>query len=260
METISLKLPKPFWDHPIFEPLKSSVEKGTLIIFGSIADRTETGFSDVDLLWIYPDDTPKKEIKKTLVQLSKITLIYDHLQHHEPFHASENILRSNSPLPPEALENALVLKGKDEIIMGGWDDGWRSLKRLTSSIIRVSYKPPNNLYDLKNFLSWIFLIPTLVFRTKGIYLSKRKALLKAHELFSDTYVLERATYLRNIWVRPRSNLFSFLIRVSPNPWRINNHLARIMFKIPDYLMKEIPDDFWERAREYAEEALRIASR
>ena len=257
---ISLRLPEPSWNHPLFMPLKKAVQKGTLIVFGSVADRTETGFSDVDLFWIHPDDMSSKEITRTLFRLSRIILKYDHLQHHAPFHASEKDAREHSPLPPEALEGAIVLKGNNEIILGGWDDGKTILERLTRSIINRSMNPPDNLYDLKSFLSWLFLIPALVFRTRGIGLSKKKALIRAPEIFENADILEPASHLRKIWPRPRSRLFSFVIDISPNPWRFNNHLARLMFKIPDELKKEIPDDFWERSRAYAEEALRLASR
>lgn len=257
---VRVKLKRPDFEHRLFPELLKAAETGTLIVFGSVADRTETGFSDVDLLWIYPDDLPKRYITNTFMRLSKVILKYDHLQHHGPFISSGTSIKVKSPLPPEAIKNGVVLRGKSIVEMGGWSDGRDVLIRLVNSVKRLSDSPPNNLYDLKSFMSWLFLIPTLSFRVKGVYLTKPEAIYRVEEISDHWHIIEIASYIRKKWIRPRSLLFSTAITLTPNPWRINNHLARIMFRIPEQIRGMIPDDFWEEANGFAQDALRFADR
>ncbi len=244
--------------HPLFEDLKQAVPFGTLVLFGSLADGTETGFSDVDLLWVYPDDADPKTVRKTLLRLSKITLLWDHLQHHEPFHASRSRLRERSPLPPGALKPAVLLKGEPELELGGWGEGRESLRRLAFSVVKRSKDKPRNLYDLKSFLSWLFLLPALAFRVQGIDLPKPEALRRIRGTLASAWVLDIASELRQRWPRPESPLFKASVSIAPNPWIVSRRLARLLFKIPRWMEERLTPEFWDGARKFAEDCLRFA--
>ncbi len=253
-----LRLEPPGREHPLFEKLRQATPFGTLVVFGSLADGTETGFSDVDLLWVYPEGSDPKVVRRTLTRLSKITLLWDHLQHHPPFHASLGELARSSPLPPGALKPAAVLKGEPEITLGGWGRGRDVLERLAGSVIRRSRERPRNLYELKSFLSWLFLLPALAFRAQGVDLPKPEAIAKAGEISPKAWVLEPASRLRAQWPRPESALFKLAISLAPDPWPVSRRLARRLFKIPNWMKGFLTEEFWDGARSFAEDCLRAA--
>ncbi len=239
---------------------------GTLILMGSLADGTWTGYSDVDLLYIGPDFEFTQElrtIRRATLCASRLALEFDHLQHHGPFVMPRTAAAGFSVLPPSALQDALILKGEGPVEIGGWQTGPEVVMPFINKCLRVGGKPgarPKNLYQLKLLLSQIALMPTLFYRAQGIDISKPQAIKRFIREFPDaSQALITASEIRRWWQRPDSRWFRFGLRACPDPWRFAAISARA-FGINHFLKEELNHEFYKHVQRFGEVMLNALDR
>ena len=227
---------------------------GTLVLMGSLADNTATGYSDLDAVYFPPDEefagSPEK-IRRALVKAGRVILSFDHLQHHGVFILPESIARKRSPLPASALQGAVLLSGKTEIILGGWENSWKTnLFPILNKCEKLARNPrarPKSLYGIKLLLSQIMLLPSLFLLAMGKDVSKARSFSLVREMLRDDLpALDLATKLRASWKRPCSRAFKAGLALSPSPWDFAFAFRRF-FRPPAETWLALDTGFYEDA-------------
>ncbi len=218
-----------------------------------MADRTATGYSDVDLAYFPPDDEfifSNKKLRGAIRTTTRYILLFDHLQHHGIFVIPETIARTCSPLPPSAFHGAVVLAGKNEITLGGWEMSWKKdMEPILEKCIKLASDPkarPKNLYGIKLFLSQLMLLPALFLSARGEDVPKPVAIEKVEWMFPEERIALRiATRIRRFWVRP-SRKFHGIGALWLSPWDFAFAFRRFIMPGPD-ILSALDEEFYQAA-------------
>lgn len=224
---------------------------GTLILMGSLADETATGYSDLDAAYFPPDDEFVEsfgKIRQALRKAARVILSFDHLQHHGVFVIPKSTTRICSPLPPSAFHKARVLQGEKELILGTWETSWKAnLKPIINKCITLAENPeqrPRNLYGIKLFLSQIMLLPSLFLLAREQDVPKAESFGIIKGMFrEDCGALDVATELRASWKRLRSRFFEIGVKTWPSPWDFAFAFRRF-FRPPWKIIAVLNDGFY----------------
>ena len=141
----------------------------SVIVHGSVATNEVIPYSDFDGLLIVKDNfVDSKKLKDFKRESMKFILKFDPIQHHGWFQISESQLEDypESYLPISVLENAKSIYSIDSetqlnIRIKNKPDYKTGLYNMLNSLENkaVNKWKPNNLFQLKSFLSQIMLIP-----------------------------------------------------------------------------------------------------
>lgn len=208
-----------------------------VFVHGSWADDTKTAFSDLDDFVIVDDDYLSEiatELKKVEIKFQQI----DPIQHHGHWLVKKSLLKNynNSYMPLFIMEKSICIIGSP-IIRGKINLSY-SHKNLISNIITTCknielfydlFKEELiNVYNLKQFVGSIALIPPMIFQLRGKDIDKRTAILNANKIFPNycLKLIKWATDLRLNWdtllLEPEyQELFKKSKSISdPEEWRI----------------------------------------
>ncbi len=227
---------------------------GTLVLMGSLADGTATGYSDVDIAYFPPDEEfvgSFGKIRRALTGAARVILSFDHLQHHGIFVIPESLARNRSPLPPSAFHGAVVLRGRNEITTGGWGASrWTNLEPIIKKCLSLAENPrkrPLNLYGIKLFLSQLMLLPSLFLLAVSRDVPKPESFALIREMFpEDCVALDLATKIRASWKRPQSQAFRAGLALWPSPWDFAFAFRRF-FRPDKGLMEALDEGFYRAA-------------
>ncbi|MEO0146231.1 MAG: nucleotidyltransferase domain-containing protein [candidate division WOR-3 bacterium] len=225
---------------------------GTLILMGSLADNTSTGYSDVDLAYILQDEefaTSAPKIRRALREVARIILSFDHLQHHGVFVIPEGMAVARSPLPPSAFHGAVVLQGKNEVAIGGWEGSYKAnLEPIVNKCVALAHNPaqrPRNLYGIKLLLSQLMLLPSLFLSAKSKDVPKSESFALVKEMLPEARApLDLATEIRASWKRPDSRAFKMGLALSRSPWDFAFALRRF-FRPTRRLLDALDEEFYQ---------------
>ncbi|MGB9589311.1 MAG: hypothetical protein ACP5QG_07840 [candidate division WOR-3 bacterium] len=231
---------------------------GSVVLMGSLADRSSTGYSDVDMAY-FPQDKEMTvsfvRMRRALRNATRTILSFDHLQHHGIFVIPAETAAHHSPLPPSAFHGAVVLQGENEITLGGWRMSWkRDLPPILEKLATLAEKPrlrPWNLYGIKLLLSQIMLLPTLFLSTVEEDVPKPDSFVKIKKIFpNDCAAIDLASQMRMEWKRPESRVFRTGIALTPSPWDFA-FVARRLFRPGNELIYSLDERFYRAAGQLA---------
>jgi|WetSurMetagenome_2_1015567.scaffolds.fasta_scaffold112570_2 hypothetical protein len=224
-------------------------------IFGSLATNEQISYSDFDGLVII-DDTKysSKELKKChklLKKSEKIIYQIDPLQHHGWFIINKSRL-SNYPqnyFPFEIFEYSKSLMGDSiefEINLQEKTDYFTPFLKLKNHLLAIMDKRPNNLYQLKSFLSGLMLMPSLYLQAKSKKgCNKKYSFDVAGKDFTEKewQSIETASYIRKIWRYNLNPVQKFIMTRNGKYFRKFTKLF-ISPKIPSEYKKLLNEDFY----------------
>jgi|GEM_PF-1877768 len=254
----ALNLPE--WDgsgmREVIEPFMEALSglSGTLVLMGSLADSTATGYSDLDAAYFAPDEEfigSQDRILRALRKAARVILSFDHLQHHGVFVIPESIARSRSPLPPSGFHKAVILSGKNGIELGGWEESWKAkLFPILNKCENLAQNPelrPKSLYGIKLFLSQIMLLPSLFLLAMGRDVPKALSFNLVKEVLGDDLAaIDLATKMRASWNRLSNKAFKAGLKLSPSPWDFAFAFRRF-FRAPAGTLSLLDNGFYEDA-------------
>lgn len=186
----------------------------TFIIHGSYATQDFIpDWSDLDTMIILKDQTFDSadnliKVKKVFLKVGILCYWIDPLAHHQLSFVTEFDLGyyPQAFLPLSSYENGLLLLGQGDLCFRLRDDEperqimferfknhfWHKIEKQEWS---------QNKYDWKNDLAHVFLLPSLVLQTKGIYVYKRDSFLESRQFFTDLEndLLQKATNIMREW-------------------------------------------------------------
>lgn len=176
-----------------------------LIIQGSYADHTATGYSDVDLVIIGGLCAEVVVIKK---EIEDFLISIDPLQHHGVFFIDKKdfdhywqmqlplaTLKKSLSFSDEPLELDVKFTFKETLSANRWIYNFMSTHKVSP------LKNDTEVFFAKNFLSQFMLIPVLYLATKGEYIYKKDSfeMIKSRYSKAAWRCMEMATQIREVW-------------------------------------------------------------
>jgi hypothetical protein len=244
-----------------------------LLLYGSLADNTPSGFSDVDSLLVVRDGSILdggllRDLAEDLRPSLKLMIQFDPLQDHGHLIVPEGALSfySQGILPLAIVRQAELIHPTAAKLavrertpgMEGRHRFWRILQRFR----RVAADPdarPANLQEAKVLLSQFMVLPALHLGENKKFLSKRDTFAEARKGFSDAEwaVMEEVSSIRAKWPRPGASGLGLYLSLHSNPWAGQSSYWRswpFRTKIPPEIgqplyerMLELAERLWERS-------------
>jgi len=183
----------------LFKEMKTFGEDVSVFLHGSWADNTNNSFSDIDDFIIIDESkfcsSRLKKLIKTLNRIDMKMCRIDPLQHHGHWIVSKQELLNydNSYIPLFVLKESKLLTGfsviKSRINNDITKEGVRrNITNMISSVRKsgnLLLEGTINYYQFKAFISSISLIPPLLFQYNNIEITKKNAIHRANELFTN---------------------------------------------------------------------------
>lgn len=240
-------------------------------LHGSLSTLDYTPFSDLDDLLILRRETVLEaerlaECARRCVEAARFLYEHDPLQHHGHFVLTELDLVRYPPahLPPEVLPYATVIAGPMEIPLAAQDGSAgfrRAARHLAERLTRT--RPPRNLWELKDLLARVMLLPALYLSALGQPCYKKFAFERARASFDGSWrAVEVASVLREAWsyrpsVRERILGYLALERLS-HPALFQRLLSKHAQPVPADLAARLEgEDFYGAVRRFGASALRL---
>jgi hypothetical protein len=210
-----------------------------LVLFGSLARGTTTGFSDVDAIlviddWVAADTASLDTLRPTVLAAGRAVLAYQPLQHHGFLVTTPRLLESGSAsmgLPGEALATTASLFGRT--IETTWNRSPVGVDALAKALnsLATTASWPENAWFLHRLIATYELVPVLYLQAVGRSCPKSASFGIARTGFAEDWtpfdVLEE---VRNRWPRARSRELELLALSFRNPWIAS--AVRRRFPIP----------------------------
>jgi len=240
-------------------------------LHGSLSTLDYTPFSDLDDLLVVRRETvldPERlmECAQRCVQAARFLYEHDPLQHHGHFVLTELDLRRYpyTHIPPEVLPYATAVIGPTEIPLAARDGAAafrHAARHLAERLTRTT--PPRNLWELKDLLARVMLLPALYLGALGQPCYKKFSFERAKPSFDGSWLaVEVASGLRAVWsyrpsVRERALLHLALTRLA-NPALFQRLLAKHAQPVPPDIAARLErEDFYGAVRRFGASALRL---
>jgi hypothetical protein len=199
-----------------------------LLVYGSQAGGTPTGFSDLDAVLVIEDraaedGTTLRALRTRVLAAQRALLAYQPMQHHGFEVATPKLLISADAaldLPREALQDSRSLFGR-RIDAGFSGAGVDPARRLRSLVTRLSALSawPRHVWRLHGTVSMFELLPALYLQATGVAVSKASSFALARQRFQGAWwpydVLEQT---REVWPRRRNRRLEAGASAARNPW------------------------------------------
>jgi hypothetical protein len=200
-----------------------------LILFGSQARGSTTGFSDVDAILVIDDATAENPaalhaLRPRVLAAQRAVLAHQPMQHHGfEVVTPKLLLAANHALamPSVALSESRSLTGKtvEASFVPDDDDEFRAALSGLALQTGTSSAWPSHSWHLHRLLSMFELMPTLYLQARGEIVPKSRSFAIARRDFGDAWwpydVLER---VRREWRRRPARALSAAAVATRNPW------------------------------------------
>ena len=228
------------------------------------------GYSDLDTLIIVKKDTIanyKKLIllRKKIISSLRFLFMLDPFQHHEHFIFTEYDMKYYPqfffPLVIFNYSTSLLENGKI-LYFYERDCNLENLEILKKRLeyFKEKYEKqeiPNNLFEMKYFLSTIMLMPALYLQARGIYIYKKFSFEKARKDFPKKVwnIINQATKIRANWriISILPKWVRELLKFYPNPIFLKVFDLKFNNKIPQWIMNILGNSYLENAYILAKE-------
>ncbi|CAN5669113.1 hypothetical protein BH18ACT13_BH18ACT13_01770 [soil metagenome] len=222
-----------------------------LILFGSIARRSTTGFSDVDAILVISDDTMMggqrlAKLRGRILEAQRAVLRYQPMQHHGFLVVPVSLLSHAThalSLPPEAVHTTVSLFGRDlQLRFTGFQAlAVRRLSDLCRAVIRLE-SWPTHPWNVHRAVSMFALIPSLYMQAVGRPCAKHESFELARQEFGSIWapydVLAR---VREVWRRERRPLLELTAMGVRNPWTAVAAFRRLPVAVPKPIRRGLDD-------------------
>lgn len=258
-KTLKNKSPK----YRIINLLKKEISKindfvETCFVQGSFGSEDFLeNWSDLDAVLVFNDKLfeSSKNLKRTRKIVSYANSLFycaDPLAHHY-FHMATHLDLSfysqSSMLPLVVYENGMRLVGKNNLSISLREDSFEQISMISKLKNHFDYRVknlPKNVYELKLDLAHLFLLPSFLLQTKGIYVYKKDSFELVKKEFPNINfdVINKATSLMKKW--RTSNIIKYYPTLFWNilPHTLNKFIIYIYVKLsrnkkPDLSPEEV---------------------
>jgi hypothetical protein len=221
-----------------------------LVVFGSQARGSTTGFSDVDAILVIDDASAGDAralatLRPSVLAAGRAVISYQPLQHHGFLVATPRLLGYGTAavrLPGEALATTASLFGRSvKATVGPGPDGRKGLMHLARSLASTT-SWPTHAWFLHRTIATFELAPSLYLQATGRPCSKDASFAVARTEFAGAWapfdVLEE---VRRSWPRDRSPLLEGLASALRNPWTASAIRRRLPMAV-SAPVRELLDD------------------
>jgi hypothetical protein len=201
-----------------------------LVVFGSLARASTTGFSDVDAILVLDDQVVRdpgalKRLRRSVLRAERSILAYQPMQHHglEVVTAGQLAqVDAATGLPAPAFACTKSLFGRRlEAGVAATADLPRA-RRLLGQMARTlaGYRAwPRHPWNVHRLISMFELLPALFLQARGEAIRKHLSFAAAARHFgADWWPYERLAQVRDRWPRTRRPGLESAARVVRNPW------------------------------------------
>jgi hypothetical protein len=200
-----------------------------LVLFGSQARGSTTGFSDVDAVLVIndaaaEDPTALRSLRRHVLAAQRAVLAHQPMQHHGFELATPKLLRSANEalaMPAAALCETRSLMGRAVGATFAPDDPAESRARLLELVRSASGFSawPRHAWRLHGLVSMFELLPALYLQALGVSVTKSRSFAEARVHFGDEWwpydLLRR---VREKWRRRPVHTLSVGSEALRNPW------------------------------------------
>lgn len=215
-------------------------------VHGSWADNSKTAFSDLDDLIIVDSNaiTYTKELRKIEKWLNIVDMRFcrkDPLQHHGHWIIYKNELNDydESYMPLNVLGGSVCIKGNKRIqaivnlskTKSGTEKNIYNTLENIKKLNDIYQQGSINLYEMKCLVGSFLLVPAFIFQLKGLRLTKKEAIERKKEIFSEEVccLIDKCSEIRQNWHLANQDYRFFIIKLLSNIF-INPHLYRMFTK------------------------------
>jgi Nucleotidyltransferase domain len=196
-----------------------------LVLFGSVARESTTGFSDVDAILVVADEHAVDErrlarLRPKVLAAGRAVFEYQPLQHHGFQVVTPRLLTHAMvlTLPEEALMETVSLYGHAYDAVAGSPDP-AAMFRSHALVLRSVAEWPKSPWSLHRVVAEFELAPVLYLQATGRPCPKHLSFERARVDFGEGWapydVLDQA---RKSWPRPQQTGLRMLARTLRNPW------------------------------------------
>lgn len=200
-----------------------------IVLFGSQADSTTTGFSDVDAVLLITDEAAEdphslRLLRPHVLDAERAVIAYQPMQHHGFEVATPKLLRRADTalaLPEVALAHAKSLSGTQiECCFEGngaaADPG--TLNGLAGHLAEIQ-RWPRHPWRLHRLIAMFEILPVLYLQSRGRMIPKRHSFAEAGREFRESWwPYDVLNEVRAIWPRERRPILEASAAVVRNPW------------------------------------------
>jgi hypothetical protein len=223
-----------------------------LVLFGSIARGSTTGYSDVDAILVVSDDLicdsrRFRALRTRVLAAERAVLSYQPMQHHGFLVATPRLLRDASTalgLPAEAIETTSSLFGRlTEAIFepanGAASERFRALAR---SLRRIE-SWPDHPWELHRTVALFELVPALYVQATGRPCAKHESFHLARETFPGQWrPYDLLDEVRRSWPREPRPALEHAASALRNPWTAVALWRRLPSAVPSSVGALLTDE------------------
>jgi hypothetical protein len=198
-----------------------------LVVFGSHARCSTTGYSDLDAILLLDDhavDDPNwiRELRPDVLAAQRVALAYQPMQHHGFLVASRRLLSKASDalgMPAEAVAETVSLFGTSPAAyFSATSDAKRGFRQVGEALL-AAREWPGHPWSLHLRISMFALLPTLYLQATGRPVAKHQSFHAAAEEFGQAWwPYEVLNDVRLNWPRERRRELEVLAQALRNPW------------------------------------------
>ena len=199
-----------------------------LIVYGSIARGTTTGYSDVDAVLVIRDECALdrvrlRELRGRVLAAERAVTVYQPLQHHGLQIATPGLLTRASAalgMPSETLSSAVSLFGRPvnasfEQLPVPPDQRFLAF----AAALRRTQEWPRHIWELHRAISMFELVPALYLQGRGLRCEKHESFRLARTDFPALWApFDVLGEVRDGWPRVRHPTLQRAATVLRNPW------------------------------------------
>jgi hypothetical protein len=211
-----------------------------LVVFGSLARGSTTGFSDADAVLVVDDNAVMDHrelgrLRPNVLAAGRAVLAFQPMQHHGFLVVTPRLLAHPTVLglPPEALTTTVSLFGRPlEAFVGTAgraSEAFRTSERALLSVLAW----PTHAWLLHRVVAMFELTPTLYLQATGQACPKHASFEIARANFPDSWwPYDTLDEVRRRWPRRRAPGLQGLARVIRNPWTASALRRRLPAPVP----------------------------
>jgi hypothetical protein len=220
-----------------------------LVVFGSLARGSTTGFSDVDALLVVDDNVVVDHqalgrLRPNVLAAGRAALAYQPMQHHGFLVATPRLLAHPTALalPAEALTKTVSLFGRPLETFAGAAGSAAEAFRAHAKELQSLTAWPRHAWLLHRAVATFELAPVLYLQATGRPCAKHASFEIARADFPDSWSpYEVLDEVRRRWPRQQSPSLQRLARVLRNPWATSAVRRRLPAPVPR-AVDELLDD------------------
>lgn len=217
-------------------------EVDELLLYGSQARGTTTGFSDVDAALVVPDavvEDPRRlsALRARVLAAGRAVLAHQPMQHHGFDVVTPTLLAQGDvlPLPEVAWSEAASLFGRGApatFASVATDERRRRFAELAGGVLATKAWP-HHPWQAHRIVSMFELVPTLFVQAGGLDVPKWESFDAAQdELHLDDWAYDDLKVVRERWPRRRRPLLEVASAAARNPWSAVAAWRRLPSRLP----------------------------